>query len=157
MLALGLVLMVVSVGLLLAEAHLTTGGYIGAGAIVALVLGVTLALGSSGAALPVVILVAVGIAVAAGAALMLALRSLLPVARRRPRTGAQAMVGHVGQVRASNALPHVFVDGGLWRAQPSPLDGDQELRDGERVVVERVDGLTLCVRKAEDWELNPWS
>ena len=29
------------------------------------------------------------------------------------------------------------------------------LREGERVVVERVNGLTLRVRRAEEWELNP--
>jgi membrane protein implicated in regulation of membrane protease activity len=29
------------------------------------------------------------------------------------------------------------------------------LHDGDRVVVERVSGLTLGVRKAEEWELNP--
>jgi len=29
------------------------------------------------------------------------------------------------------------------------------LHEGDQVVVERVSGLTLCVRKAEEWELNP--
>jgi membrane-bound serine protease (ClpP class) len=46
----------------------------------------------------------------------------------------------------------VFVDGALWRAKLSPMDGDDELDAGDAIVVERVSGLTLAVRKAEEWE-----
>jgi membrane-bound ClpP family serine protease len=151
---LAVMLLVVSIGLLLAEAHLTTGGMIGALAVVAFVFGVTLALASSGAPPLLVVAVAVLIAAAAATGLWIALRSLLSTARRRPRTGRQAMVGQLGQVRAGGAVPHVFVDGGLWRAQPSPLDGDEALHDGDRVIVEGVQGLTLSVRRAEEWEYS---
>jgi membrane protein implicated in regulation of membrane protease activity len=47
----------------------------------------------------------------------------------------------------------VFVDGALWRARPS-WDESDHLREGDPVVVERVQGLTLCVRRAEQWELE---
>jgi membrane-bound ClpP family serine protease len=151
---LAVVLMVVSAVLLLAEAHLTTGGFIAALAIVALVTGVTLALASSGAAWPVILAAAIALTAAAAGALWVAVRSLLSTARRRPRTGTQAMVGQLGQVRAGGAVPHVFVDGGLWRAQPSPLGDDATLRDGDRVIVDGVQGLTLRVRRAEEWECN---
>ena len=30
-----------------------------------------------------------------------------------------------------------------------------ELHEGDPIVVERLDGLTLAVRRAEDWELAP--
>jgi membrane-bound serine protease (ClpP class) len=46
----------------------------------------------------------------------------------------------------------VFVDGALWRARRSWADDDGELGEGDPVVVERVSGLTLAVRRAEDWE-----
>ena len=48
----------------------------------------------------------------------------------------------------------VFVDGALWRARHdwSPADAEA-LHEGDPVVVERVSGLTLCVRRADDWEL----
>jgi membrane-bound serine protease (ClpP class) len=46
----------------------------------------------------------------------------------------------------------VLVDGALWSAHPSLPDGE-EIHEGDRVVVERVSGLTLAVRKAEEWEL----
>jgi membrane-bound serine protease (ClpP class) len=46
----------------------------------------------------------------------------------------------------------VFVDGALWRARRSWADDEKELGEGDSVVVERVSGLTLAVRRAEDWE-----
>jgi membrane protein implicated in regulation of membrane protease activity len=77
------------------------------------------------------------------------------VARRRAATGAEALVGHIGVVRNVLApVGQVFVDGALWRAQPC-WDEPGGLREGDRVVVERVQGLTLSVRRAEEWELEP--
>jgi len=48
-----------------------------------------------------------------------------------------------------------FLYGALWRAEPSPIHDGAKLHEGDRVVVERVNGLTLRVRRAEEWELNP--
>jgi membrane protein implicated in regulation of membrane protease activity len=48
----------------------------------------------------------------------------------------------------------VFIDGALWRARNQWSDEDEgSFRAGDSVVVERVSGLTLSVRRAEDWEL----
>ena len=49
----------------------------------------------------------------------------------------------------------MLVDGALWRARRSWAEDDEELEAGDPVVVERVSGLTLGVRKAEEWEA-PW-
>ncbi len=50
----------------------------------------------------------------------------------------------------------VLVDGALWQATRSLADEDAERLDaGDRVIVERVGGLTLAVRRAEDWEVTP--
>jgi len=156
MTALGLVLIVVALVLLLAEAHLSTGGLIGASASVAAIVGVALLLLAAGAGAAVVLIIALCAGVAATSLLLFARRRILRPLRARPRTGREALVGHIGVVR-SNGGPgaHVFLDGSLWRAEPSPLQEGAELHDGDRVVVERVNGLTLCVRKAEEWELNP--
>jgi membrane protein implicated in regulation of membrane protease activity len=154
-LALGLVLVVVALGLVLAEAHLTTGGLIASAALVALSAGVTLVLVGAGAGLLAVLVVA-GVVLAASLAGLLAVRrSLQSFRSRRPRSGPEAMVGHIGVLRVGDSAARVFIDGGLWRAQPSLLEEGSALHDGDRVVVERVNGLTLGVRKAEEWELNP--
>ena len=49
----------------------------------------------------------------------------------------------------------VYVDGALWRARPWDLEGEPPLGPGDPVVIERVSGLTLTVRPAEEWEVAP--
>jgi membrane-bound serine protease (ClpP class) len=155
MTALGIALIVVAVVLFLAEAHLSTGGVIGIGASVATIGGGVLLLLAAGAGAPVVLIVALCAAAACTSLLLLARRRILRPLLARPRTGREALVGHLGVVR-STAGPEteVFVDGSLWRAEPGPLHHETELHKGDRVVVERVNGLTLGVRKAEEWELS---
>jgi membrane protein implicated in regulation of membrane protease activity len=154
-LAIGSVMVVVAVVLILAEAHLTTGGLIASVALVAFVGGVTLLLVGAGAGLLAVLAVVGGVLAVSLAVLLAVGRRLQSVRSLRPRSGTEAMVGHVGVVRVGDSVARVFVDGGLWRAQPSLLEAGSALHDGDRVVVERVTGLTLGVRKAEEWELNP--
>ncbi|MDQ2896361.1 MAG: hypothetical protein M3Y09_12095 [Actinomycetota bacterium] len=154
MIALGLVALVLAAVLLLAEAHLSTGGLIAAVAVVSLVCGVALLLIGAAAGLPAVLAVSGAVCAVSVGGLVLLVRSIGPISRRRPRSGSQAMVGHLGVMRASAPNSMVFVDGGLWRAQPSPLEENDVLHDGDRVVIERVKGLTLYVRKAEELELN---
>ncbi len=155
MLALGVVFVVAALVLALAEAHVSTGGFVAGLGVIALVSGVTLLLISAGVGLLGVLVVGAAVLGASLAGLFVLGRSLLSVRALRPRSGAEAMVGHVGVVRRTEPAPRVFVDGGLWRAQPSLLDEGLTLHEGDRVVVERVSGLTLNVRKAEEWELMP--
>ena len=49
----------------------------------------------------------------------------------------------------------MFVDGALWRARSWGLEGEPPLARGLPVVVENVNGLTLTVRPAEEWEVAP--
>jgi len=156
MTALGLALIVVGVALLVAEAHLSSGGFIAAGAGAAAIAGAALLLLAAGAGTALVLAVALGAAGVVLSVLLLARRRILRPIRARPRTGNEALVGRVGVVRASvGRRAQVFVDGSLWRAEPNPIHEEPALHDGDPVVVERVNGLTLCVRRAEEWELNP--
>lgn len=155
MTALGIALLVVALTLFLAEAHLSSGGVLGVVASAAGIGAVVLLLHAAGASAAVVLIVALCAAAAATSLLLLARRRILLTLGRRPRTGREALVGHVGVVRSSGgAEAQVFVDGSLWRAEPSPIHEETELHEGDRVVVERVNGLTLGVRKAEEWELS---
>jgi membrane-bound serine protease (ClpP class) len=75
--------------------------------------------------------------------------------RVRIQAGGEALCGRVGVVRRwSESGGQVFLDGALWRARHewAPADGET-LHEGDPVVVERVSGLTLSVRRAEEWEL----
>lgn len=149
----GLITIVAGVALLLAEAHLSSGGILGSGAALALVGGVALMLAGGGAGLAVVLAVSALAALACLGVLVLLARSVRPLRGMAPRSGIEAMAGHLGVVRVGDRAMQVFVDGGLWRAHPSPLEPPGSLRDGDQVVVERARGLTLFVRKADELEL----
>jgi membrane protein implicated in regulation of membrane protease activity len=96
------------------------------------------------------------------AALMIALamlfaRKAVTVSRRRPRGGVDGMIGHVGVVRRPlDPIGHVAIDGELWRARRSWAEEDEPAPgQGDPVVVHDVQGLTLSVRRAEIWEVDP--
>jgi membrane-bound serine protease (ClpP class) len=74
----------------------------------------------------------------------------------RAASGREALSGRTGVVRSWNGEGgQVFVDGALWRARRSwPDDPEGEIGPGDAVVVERVNGLTLGIRKAERWEVD---
>ena len=152
-----LVLLVVGLGLLVVEAHLPTYGVLGMAGTGALVAGIALAIGESGGGFWLVLGLTLPIAAASVAIGLFAMRKTLAASRRRVRCGADELVGHVGVVRrALDPLGHVVVDGELWRARRSWAGEDEPPpAEGEPVVVDRVQGLTLSVRRAELWELEP--
>jgi membrane-bound serine protease (ClpP class) len=93
-----------------------------------------------------------------GGALLLSVRSGFAVRQRRVRTGAEGLIGQIGVVRSwMEDGGSVALHGSLWQARRSAVldddDDDLGLRAGDRVVVERLSGLTLSVRPAEKWEL----
>jgi membrane-bound ClpP family serine protease len=156
MAALGIALIVAGLVLVLAEAHMSTGGLVGALAGLAAIGGVTLLLLAAGAGAGLVLVIALCAAALVAALLVIWRRRILRPLRLRPRTGREALIGHVGVVRSlSDSQAQVFLDGSLWRAEPDTGYEQDRLREGERVVVEHVNGLTLQVRRAEEWELHP--
>jgi membrane-bound serine protease (ClpP class) len=150
---LGVLLVVVGAALMVAEAHVASHGVLGTAAAAALTAGVVLAL--SGAGVPTVAVLGAGIAVgAAGAALAwLLLVKSLATRRMAVKSGSGAMLGRVATVRAVPApVGQVLLDGTLWRARLWEFE-DAEVARGSAVVVEAIDGITLTVRPAEEWEV----
>jgi membrane-bound ClpP family serine protease len=153
MVLLGIALLGLGAGLLIAEAHVPSFGALGIGGVIALVAGAALAVDGSGGGTALVVAIAAIVALASLALLVVIARAALTAARPRARTGAEALVGHVGVVRSTLApVGQVFVDGALWRAKPCLAE---DLDVGDQVVVDRVQGLVLSVRRAEEWELEP--
>jgi membrane-bound ClpP family serine protease len=152
MTALGLILVLIGAALVAAEAHTPTHGALGTAAVVSLALGVGLVVSGAGAAVLVAILAALAVALAGGAYVTVLVRKVMEARGMRVR---DQLVGRIGVVRAApEPLGQVFVDGALWRARTWRLDDEERpLHKGDACVVERVDGLTLTVRPAEEWEL----
>lgn len=146
----GVALVLVGAALLVAEAHVP-GGVLGVMGAVTLAIGVGLA--AAGGGLVLVLLAVVAALAVSGLWMAIATRKALDARRLRLASGREALHGRCGVVRRwQNGSGQVFVDGALWRARPSWPDSDDQLSAGDAVVVERVTGLTLGVRRAEEWE-----
>jgi len=147
---LGLIFLLIGAALAVAEAHVPSHGALGSAAVAAGATGVGLVIAGAGLGLALALatgLVAGGI----GATyLWIVVHKALAARRARVRSGAEGLVGRVGEARAAG---QVFLDGALWRARQWSFDDEAVLERGDPIVVERVDGLTLTVRRAEDWEV----
>jgi membrane-bound serine protease (ClpP class) len=151
-----LALVLLGLGLLVAEAHLPTYGAVGTAGIVALGGALALAVVASGGS--VALALGLALPLVAGALLLggVAVTKARAAARRRRPCGAEGLVGQVGVVRRPlDPLGQVAVEGELWRARRSWAEEDElPPAEGEPVVVDRVQGLTLSVRRAEPWEVE---
>ena len=148
---LGVVLVLLAAALAVAEAHVPSHGALGSAAAVAAAGGIALVIGGAGVGLAVALAAALVAGLAAAAYVWLVLRKALLASHRRVRSGAEGLIGRVGEA----PLGQVFLDGALWRARLWSDDDDAGLQRGDPIVVERVDGLTLTVRRAEEWEVAP--
>jgi membrane-bound serine protease (ClpP class) len=152
-----LALLILGPVLLVAEAHLPTYGVLGAGGVAAIALGMVLMVLASGGSIAVALALGLPVAAAGSALGVVALGKVRTAARRQARCGAEGLIGRVGVVRRPlEPLGQVAVDGALWRARRSwAAEDEPPPEQGEAVVVDRVQGLTLSVRRAESWEVDP--
>lgn len=153
MIVLGVLLVLIGAALLVAEAHMPSGALGTAGGI-SLAAGAAIAIAGAGGTIAVILPVALGAGAIAGLWMMVATRKGLATRMLRPASGSEALSGRRGVVRSWTGRDgQVLVDGALWHACRSwPDDEGEAIAAGDAVVVERVSGLTLAVRKAEDWE-----
>jgi membrane-bound ClpP family serine protease len=152
----GILLVLVGAALVVAEAHVPSHGALGTAAAVALATGIGMLVAGAGLGAAAVVAASASVALFSLAFVLLIVRKGLATRRIGPRSGAEGLVGRVGEVRAvPEPVGRVFVDGALWRARVWELDGEPALAPGDPVVVEGVHGLTLTVRPAEEWEVAP--
>jgi len=154
MTALGFALLLIGAMLVVAEAH-APSGVLAVAAGVALIAGGTIIVASLGGGAELAVPVGVGLGAAAGGWAIVATHKAVGSRTGHVRAGSESLCGRVGVVRRwSDCAGQVFVDGALWRARHESADGEDEaLHEGDPVVVEGLNGLTLSVRRAEDWEL----
>jgi membrane-bound serine protease (ClpP class) len=158
MTALGVSLLFVGAILILLEAHVPTLGVLGGPGMIALGAGAVLAVLGLGGGVVLGVVAALLLAGAAGGVLAVSVGKGVAVRRRRVRAGPEGLIGCLGVVRSwSGVAGSVMVDGALWRARRSAMDDSEEpdeLHPGDEVVVDHLDGLTIRVRRAEEWELT---
>lgn len=143
----GLALIILAIGLLVAELFTPTFGALTATGVVAFVLGAIILFNTSEFAydipLPSIIGIPLGMAVIVG----FGFRKVLQVMKRQPTTGQEAMLGAMGVVKvALEPDGTVFVWGERWRA--ASADG-QPIPVGAHVIVTQIDGFRLTVKKID--------
>jgi membrane-bound ClpP family serine protease len=155
--ALGLILLVVGALVAVVEAHYPTHGIAGGLGVAVMAIGAVLAISGLGAGVILGLLGGLTLAGAGGAGVALTVKHAASVRHRRVRGGAEGLIGQIGVVRNwAEPTGSVSLHGGVWNARRSPSIDDEllQLARGDRVVIERLTGLTVSVRRAEEWELD---
>jgi len=138
----GAALVLIGVGLMIAEAHIGAFGAIGVGGIAAFVIGALMMFPSHVPGLTLSGAVVAGAAIGSAALFLLALAALLRSRKRPVVTGGEALIGATGEtVSWQGNEGRVRVQGEIWRAR-----SDAPLSGGSRVKVVGRDGLILRVR-----------
>ena len=142
------VLALIGVGLLLTELLLPTGGVLAVLGAAGLVAGGIVALESDASNADFIGPALIALGLASAVTFFVVARKVLEAHRDEPvRTGAEELVGAFAEVRSAlNPEGQVWIEGALWRAR---ADGDGgQIRLGDKVRVDAVEGLTLIVRPA---------
>src|SRR5215208_2788253 len=143
----GVLLLVLGVAMIIAEAHLPTHGILGASGVAALIASGLLLYDTDSSAFEVSPVVIVFVGLLLGGSLAFAVERAVRAHGQPKRTGWEEMIGAVGEVREPlDPVGQIFVEGALWRAEVTGSNGDrQPLERGSRVRVDSVEGLTLHV------------
>ncbi len=144
----GLLLLLLGVGLLVAEVFITSYGVLGIGGVIAFVVGSLLLINTSESNLTINRWIIAGTAAVLSAAVLGLGYLVIRERRGRAQTGREGLIGEVGEVRdpiGPGVAGHLFVHGELWRAR-----SDRALASGSHAQITAVRGLELQVRPIDE-------
>jgi membrane-bound serine protease (ClpP class) len=137
----GAALVIVGIGLMIAEVHIGAFGALGVGGIAAFVIGALLMFPARASGFAPSGAVVIGAAIASAALILLALAALLRSRKRLVVTGGEALIGAEGEAVAwQDGDGRVRVRGEIWLAH-----SNTPLAAGSRVKIVGRDGLVLRV------------
>src|SRR5712691_2749805 len=136
----GLVLLLLGVGLLVADLHVTSHGALTVAGLICLAIGSVMLFQNAPAPYHTSKPLVIGVALGLGTLWAFAIGKAWQARRRPVSVGPEQIAGAVGEVRRDGL---VFVNGELWQAR---VENGQPLRPGERVRVESREGLVLTVK-----------
>jgi membrane-bound serine protease (ClpP class) len=137
----GLILVLLGVALLVIDAHVTSHGALTLSGLVAIAVGLVTLFHKAPAPYHTSVWLVASVTLVLGGFWAFAMGKAIAVRRSPVVVGPQEIVGMQGVARPGG---YVFVHGELWRAR-----SDEPIRAGERVEVDRLDGLTLDVHRIE--------
>jgi membrane-bound serine protease (ClpP class) len=135
----GVALILLAIALLVIDLHVTSHGALTVAGLICLAVGSIMLFQNAPAPYETSKPLIIGFAAGLGALWVLAIGKAWQVRRSPVEMDPQAIAGAVGEVRRDGL---VFVNGELWQARSAR---GEELRPGDRVRVERLDGLVLTV------------
>ncbi len=135
----GLGLIIFAVILFILEVKVTSYGILGIGGVISMLLGSFMLIDSPAPYLQISLYVIITTVIVAAAFFLFVMGFVIRAHRRKVTTGMEGIVGAEGEVRQGGL---VFVEGELWRA-----DCDEQLEPGDRVLVVKVHGMRLHVKK----------
>jgi membrane-bound serine protease (ClpP class) len=139
----GLLLIVVGMVLFLLEVKVTSFGMLTIGGVASTLLGAVMLFDSPEPALRASLPVILPLTVVTSLLFAIAVGLSWRTHRSQPTTGREGMVGLEGEARSGlEPAGTVEIRGELWRAE-----ADEPVAEGERVRVEKVEGLILRVKK----------
>ena len=137
----GLALILLGIGMLVAEGFLFSHGILGTGGVVAFALGATMLIDADTPEFRISWSLIGGVTVASAAFILLVVRTAVGARRRKVVSGPEEMIGASGAVQDwSGGKGHVFVHGERWSAS-----GDRQLGQGQPVRVTGLVDLTVEV------------
>ena len=135
----GVILLLAGVALLVADVHVTSHGALTVAGLICLAVGAIMLFQNAPAPYHTSKPLVITIAVVLGSAWAFAVGKAWQVRHKPVEVSPEAIAGAVGEVRRDGL---VFVNGELWQARTT---SGEQLRPGERVRVESLDGIVLTV------------
>ncbi len=139
----GLLLILLGIGLFIAEAKVQSYGILGIGGIISMFIGSLMLIKSPDPSMKPALSLIIAVVAGVGAIALLLIYLIAKTLPRKPLTGAEGMIGERGIARTPiKPKGKVFVHGELWDAI-----SDEEIEEGEEVVVIGYEGMILKVKK----------
>lgn len=143
----GVALILLGLALLVADLFLTSHGVLTVGGIIAFVVGSIMLTSGAEPGMRVAWHVIAAMTTAVAGFFLLIVTLGLRAQRLKVATGAEGLIGSVGEVRSPlDPRGSVFVAGELWRARAE----GEAIQPNEEVTVTGVDGLTLKVKRRQE-------
>lgn len=139
----GLALIILGIGFFVIEAFTPTFGAFTLAGIVSLVFGSTILFNQPYEFLQVSLKLIVPVAISLGLISTFLVTLLIKAHRRKTIVGQEGLIGQIGLAKTNiSAKGKVSIHGEIWDAQ-----SEEKVKKGEQVVVEKVQGLKLTVKK----------
>ena len=142
----GILLIVLAIGLFIGEVLTTTFGIFTAGGVVALVIGSLIMFQGASPVFRIDPWLIATVTITITGVLSFVIHRAISAHRKQAKTGREDLIGKTATVKiALKPEGTVFFKGERWNA----VSEDDEIKPGEEVVINRVDGLTLYVNKKQ--------